>query len=291
VATQTPRAVLVTGSSGQLGAEICRQLRDASFRTVGIDLGPGPYTDHLLDVRAAGAVLPLVRDAAAVIHTAALHAPHVGVASRREFVEVNVGGTVNLLESAARTGVRHFVYTSTTSVYGHAMEPEERAVWVTEELTPQPRDIYDVTKLAAEDFCRESAGPDLTVTCLRTCRYFPEDPRTTAVHRLYRGADVRDIAAAHVLALSRTGDPFELLNVAASYRFEQSDLEELLKDAPPVIARRYPGARAFFASRDWGLPSSIDRVYVSDRARAVLGYRPQFDFEWLVASGNLDVRK
>jgi UDP-glucose 4-epimerase len=166
------------------------------------------------------------------------------------------------------------------------MEPEEQAVWVTEELTPQPRDIYDVTKLAAEDFCRESAGPELTVTCLRTCRYFPEEPRTTAVHRLYRGADVRDIASAHLLALSRSGDPFELLNVAASYRFEQSDLQELLEDAPRVISRRYWGAEEFFASRGWSLPPSIDRVYVSDRAGAILGYRPQFNFEELAAAAD-----
>jgi nucleoside-diphosphate-sugar epimerase len=54
----------------------------------------------------------------------------------------------NLLEAALENGAKRFVYTSTTSLYGHAMVSPEKAVWVTERLVPQPRDIYDVTKIA-----------------------------------------------------------------------------------------------------------------------------------------------
>jgi UDP-glucose 4-epimerase len=69
---------------------------------------------------------------------------------------VNVNGTQLLLDAARRFGVKRFVFTSTTSVYGNAMKSDRTAVWVTESLAPQPRDVYDETKLAAEALCREA---------------------------------------------------------------------------------------------------------------------------------------
>ena len=56
-----------------------------------------------------------------VLHTAALHKPHVATHSRQDFVDVNVSGTLNLLEEAVAAGVPAFVYTSTTSVFGDAL--------------------------------------------------------------------------------------------------------------------------------------------------------------------------
>ena len=84
------------------------------------------------------------------MHVAALHAPHVGQVPGGEFRSINVDLTGTLLAEAAAAGAGRFVYTSSTSVYGHALVPVSRAVWVDEHLIPQPRDIYDETKLAAE---------------------------------------------------------------------------------------------------------------------------------------------
>jgi nucleoside-diphosphate-sugar epimerase len=65
-------------------------------------------------------------------------------------------------------GVRRFLYTSTTSLYGEAMVPRERAVWVTEELALVPRDLYDVAKFAAKSLCRDvSAAHGLSCAILR----------------------------------------------------------------------------------------------------------------------------
>jgi UDP-glucose 4-epimerase len=205
-------------------------------------------------------------------------------------VETNVGGTLYVLEAAYAAGIRRVVYTSTTSVYGAALTPrEQRAVWVTEDLTPEPRDIYDVTKLAAEALCREFAREGrLSVVCLRVCRFFPETPWVMAAHRLYRGADVRDIAAAHLLSLTAdlTSD-FELYNVAGPYAFLPEDCAALWASAPAVIEQRYPGLSAAFTSRGWMLPERIDRVYVSERARARLGYRPQYGIGELLVDQEL----
>ena len=60
-----------------------------------------------------------------------------------------------LLEEAAAAEVAGFVFTSTTSTFGRALAPPPGApaAWITEDVTPVPRNIYGVTKTAAEDLC------------------------------------------------------------------------------------------------------------------------------------------
>ena len=114
----------------------------------------------------------------AVLHAATLHKPHVATHSRQDFVDVNVTGTLNLLEEAAAAGVTAFVYTSTTSVFGDALVPPpgEPAAWVTEDVIRVPKNIYGVTKAAAEDLCQLFArNHSLRAIVLRTSRFFPEE--------------------------------------------------------------------------------------------------------------------
>ena len=91
----------------------------------------------------------------AVLHAATLHKPHVGTHTRQDFVDTNVTGTLTLLEEAVAAGVGRFVFTSTTSAFGRALTPPPGApaAWITEDVTPVPRNIYGVTKVAAEDLC------------------------------------------------------------------------------------------------------------------------------------------
>lgn len=270
--------VLLTGSSGQLGCEIARQL-DTEYEVVGVDLAPGPWTTHVGGILDRELMSGLVRDVDAVIHTASLHAPHVSQLPKQAFVDTNISGTLHLLEAAARARIQRFVYTSTTSVYGYAMVPTDRAVWVTEELEPRPRDIYDITKLAAEQLVRQfSVEHGLATVCLRVSRFFNEEPVLATIHRLYGGADVRDIAAAHVLALTNEDKPYGLYNISARSPFTQHDLADLLRDAPSVISRYFPEAEDIFQELGWQLPSSIDRVYVIEKAERELRYAPRYNF-------------
>ena len=274
--------VLVTGSSGRLGGAVA-ELVGARYGVVGLDRVPGRWTSVLGGVEDRGRVERAMRGIDAVIHTASLHAPDVGRFPEQAFVAVNVEATRHLLEIAAARGVQRFVYTSTTSVYGHALVPTtDRAVWVTEALVPPPRDVYDVTKLAAEELCarfvRDAGLPSI---CLRTARFFPEAPDLVAAYRLSRGVDVRDAAAAHLLALEDRTIRFEICNVSARSPFVEADLPELLVDAPSVIRHYYPWAESAFAARGWRLPASIDRVYVIAKAEETLGFRPVYGFESL----------
>jgi UDP-glucose 4-epimerase len=159
------------------------------------------------------------------------------------------------------------------------MLPEAgEAVWVTEALEPRPRDIYDETKLAAEEACRAAARSGLPCVALRMSRCFPEEPRLLATYRLYRGVDADDVAQAHELALAARPAGFEAFNVSAQTPFVRGDCRRLFEDAASVLLERLPWAGEEFARRGWQLPPSIDRVYVVERAIAGLGYRPQHDF-------------
>lgn len=270
--------ILLTGSSGQLGSEIARQL-SANHEIVGLDRLPGEWTSQIGSITDRESIFALMQGIDAVIHTASLHARHINGASKQDFIDTNISGTLNLLEAAAQARVQRFVYTSTTSVYGKAMVPKDRAVWVTEDLTPQPRDIYDITKLAAEALCKHFAETQrLPVICLRTSRFFPEPPELLALYRVYRGADVRDIAAAHALAVTNTSIHFDLFNISARSPLQQDDTSELWGNAPAVLRRRAPGIVTFFARRRCRLPERIDRVYVIARAEERLGYQPRYNF-------------
>jgi nucleoside-diphosphate-sugar epimerase len=275
--------VLETGSSGQLGAEVARRL--ASTATViGLDMRPGEWTTHVGDVADADLLADLLRGVDVVIHIASLHAPHVGQRSPQDFIDTNITGTLRLLETASAAAVRRFVYTSTTSVYGYALVPDDQeAVWVTEELTPRPRDIYDITKLAAEELCRLFARDhNLPTICLRVSRFFAQAPEVMAGYRLYRGADVRDIAAAHVLAARNEDIAFDIFTISSRTLFRREDTPELLTNAPAVIRRYYPDAEAVFRAHGWTLPARIDRVYVTEKAERLLGYAPRQNFAELL---------
>jgi UDP-glucose 4-epimerase len=278
--------VVVTGSSGHIGSAVAERIA-REVEVVGLDLHPGPQTTHVGDLLDVKLIRRLLGGVDAVVHVAALHAPHVGVRSEKEFEEVNVEGTRNLLELSLKTGVRRFVLTSTTSVYGCTSRAKDSAVWVVEELHPNPEDIYDRTKLKAESLCREAAREGMTSVVLRMSRCFPEPDHLLAFYRLYRGVDRRDVAEGHYLSLVEHLEGFEIFNLPAQSPFEKADCELLWTDPWKVIHRHFPGARADFKKRGWPIPTRIDRVYVIDKARKQMGFEPRFNFDSVLTDSHL----
>jgi UDP-glucose 4-epimerase len=272
--------ILITGASGRIGRFLAASLASDHIVT-GLDVQSGPYTNVLGSITDRNLVKELCSHTDAVIHAAALHAPHVGVVSDRNFHETNVVGTRLLLEASLHSSVKRFVYTSTTSLYGKAMIPKDRAAWVTEDLVPQGRDIYDETKIAAEAECRQAAQVGLHCISLRISRCFPEPEQLMAIYRLYRGVDLHDVVQAHKRALLSDLEGFHVFNISALTLFNPGDTQELINDARKVILKYHPWAGEAFARRGWQLPASIDRVYAINKAQEQLGYEPQRNFESL----------
>lgn len=274
--------ILVTGAAGLIGSGVAARL-SANHDVIGLDLAPGVHVGiaaDCLDVAEWGRTVGAID---AIVHVAALHAPHVGQRSEADFRQANVESTARLLDFAFSAGARHFVFTSTTSLFGHALESNGKAVWIDEQVEPQPRDIYDETKLESERLL-EAAGSPMTCTILRMSRCFPEPAEQMAAFRLHRGIDRRDVAEAHALALGREGPPATYV-ISAATPFQREDVEELPRDAPSVIERRCPGLIERMASRGWRPPASIERVYDASLAARGLGFRPRFGIDACLAGG------
>jgi UDP-glucose 4-epimerase len=262
--------VLVTGSSGALGGTVAAAAVAAGWAVRGCDRTPGPLTAVVGDLRELRVRRLALAGVQAVVHAAALHAPHMGKVPDGEFHSVNVAMTDALLAEAAASGVSRFIYTSSTSIYGHSLVAADRAVWADEELIARPRDIYDETKRAAETLVEASAIP---AAILRVARCFPEPLPLLAQHRLHRGVAIPDVAVAHVLALEET-HVTGIFNVAGPLHFERDDAVDLYQSAAEVIKRRAPAAAAAFAGLGWPLPDQLDRVYDSRAASNAFGYQP-----------------
>ena len=151
--------VLVTGVTGFTGGrlamllagrgdEVCGLVRASSqtraqmLMSAGVTIAIGDLTDRVsLDAACQGVEV--------VYHIAATYR----TAGQREaaYRAVNVEGTQNLLEAAQASGVRRFVHSSTGGVHGHVEHPP-----ATEDAPLAPGDIYQVTKLEAEERAREA---------------------------------------------------------------------------------------------------------------------------------------
>lgn len=294
--------VLLTGSSGWLGRHLAPLLTENGHAVTGLDVVPGGHTQILGTVADRALIERTMAEHGieAVIHGGALHKPDIVRYPRQAFVDVNVSGTLNLIEAAVAAGNDRFLFTSTTSlmvrddVRGGAAP--DGAWWMDEDFAPiEPRNIYGITKLAAEQACKlVHREHGLSVAILRTGRFFPEDddthaspsgPNLKANELLHRRLTVVDAAAAHLAVLEAAPsigcDTFIL---SAPPPFARDDAEELARDARAVIARYHPEAAELYAAKGWVLPETIERVYDPSRAERRFGWRAEHDFSSVLAA-------
>jgi UDP-glucose 4-epimerase len=300
--------ILVTGSSGHLGEALMRVLRNRKMHAVGIDLLSAPYTDIVGSITDKSFVGKCMKGITHVLHTATLHKPHVTTHLKQQFIDTNISGTLNLLETAVEEGVQSFVFTSTTSSFGDALVPAPGApaTWITEETIPIPKNIYGVTKVAAEDLCQLfHRNQQLPCVILRTSRFFPEEDDDRNIYDsyidenvkvnefLYRRVDIEDVVNAHLLAMeSAPAIGFARYIISATTPFDKNDLSDLRSDAHRVVKKIYPEFESIYAGKGWKMFSSIGRVYVNRKAREELGWQPTYDFGYVLnkLKNGIDIR-
>lgn len=269
-------------------------LRKAGHEPFGLDIVPGAATDFVGSVadRALVDRLFAEHDFGGIIHAGALHQPDMVRFPRQAFVDANITGTLNLLEAAVAHEISSFVFTSTTSLMiTQAIRDDvhDSAVWLDETSGPLvPRNIYGVTKRAAEELCRLThADHALPVVILRTARFFPgkdmheqlSGDNLKANEFLHRRLTVEDCARAHIVALEKAPQiGFGLYIVSAPPPFTRETVAALKADAQSVIAELFPEAASLYAARGWSLPPHIGRVYDPGAIERDLGFRCQTDF-------------
>ncbi len=271
--------VLVTGSAGRVGRAIYIKLM-RTHEVVGIDKTPCSTADFIGDIRDSALVEKALEGVDAIVHTAALHAPHVGLLPDEDFQSINVDATEHLALAGIKAGIKHFVFTSTTALYGYASTPKGVAGWVNEQVTPKPKTVYHKSKIRAETNLEEISNVfNLPVTVLQMSRCFPEPADLMAVYRLTRGVDARDVAAAHLCAVNTRLSGFNRFIISGSTPFTVSDCENLYRDANAIIQQKCPELAAAFQQRGWSLPTSLDRVYDSSAAQNNLGWSSKHGFD------------
>jgi nucleoside-diphosphate-sugar epimerase len=151
--------ILVTGGAGFIGSNIVHRLfKDKHTVRVLDNFATGQrsnLTDCLNsieliegDIRDFWTVAKATKGIECIIHEAALPSVPRSIDNPLTTTEVNINGTLNLLEDARFNGVRRLVFASSSSVYGDSPESCRH-----EELKPRPKSTYAITKLAAEEYC------------------------------------------------------------------------------------------------------------------------------------------
>jgi len=136
--------ILVTGSSGFCGGVLIPKLKNLGYKTIGIDCLPGPYTDIVQDINSP---IKIGDDIEAVFHLAA-KLEHDRCSSK-DYYLTNVLGTNRLLDIAIKHEA-HFIYVSTTAIYGSPQSP------ISEDTKVSPDGDYALTKYLGEKVCHRS---------------------------------------------------------------------------------------------------------------------------------------
>tara|TARA_Y100001972_G_scaffold122006_1_gene166883 strand:- start:317 stop:1285 length:969 start_codon:yes stop_codon:yes gene_type:complete len=147
---QEAKTVLVTGGSGYIGGMVCRLLVEAGHNVINIDRvkreipGVSQYPFDLDNHQMKGVIKLTQPDA--IMHFAADHEVGRSVTEPGVFYENNVGNTISLLNSAVEAGVKHFIFSSSSSVYG-----DIKRFPTTEDTPTDPVSAYGLTKKMVED--------------------------------------------------------------------------------------------------------------------------------------------
>jgi UDP-glucose 4-epimerase len=207
--TNTISHVLVTGGAGFIGVNLIRLLLDDGRRVSVVDVEPpstlltklGPsgsdVTYHRVDILDREALSISLRDVDGVVHLAGDPGVPESVEDPVGNCEINVGGTLNVLEAARVNGVKRFVFASSNAALGR-QEPPAREV-----LAPLPISPYGAAKLAGEAYCMAYDGSyGLGTISLRFANvYGPHSGQKTSVVAKF----IRNLMTGHSLVLYGDG--------------------------------------------------------------------------------------
>jgi UDP-glucose 4-epimerase len=303
--------VLITGGMGVIGAETSRKFVKEGHRPVIFarhrdESLIGDIVDKV-DVE-LGDVLDMPRILQAIKRHKVTHIVHsaafvgaVSAANPALSIQVNVMGLVNILEAARVLDVRRVVFTSAKGVYGPLVGEYGSPTWklLTEDLPAKPKRIYDSAKFMGENICayyNDNMGIE-TVSLRfastygpgKTARHGPmavmsrivENPAHGLPFKLEQGGDDKDdfiynkdSALGIYLATVVEKVKSRVYNIGTGVGVTLRDFERVIKKHVPNAQMEIGGGLNFY-----GFAYPATGVYDISRARAELGYKPEYDLE------------
>ncbi|MGQ9608351.1 MAG: NAD-dependent epimerase/dehydratase family protein [bacterium] len=284
--------ILITGASGTIGSDLAPSLTKF-YDVLVTDLKkPDNDLDFLYcDITNPDEVDNVVKGIDVVIHLAALLP---GDFSSGKFVDINTKGTLNILESALKNGVKKVIYASSVWAASRGSSIYQP---IDENIPCRPEGMYDITKLMGEFFCEYfSRMHKLNTVTFRLCGYdriegFTEDGdilwdkidiralvgRFVGMGPSYKLTNSWDLGQAFKSAIENKIDKYDVYIIGIGMPFIQKDAEDLKKEPVKVIEKYYPGASKFFEDIDLKVPG-IGFWYNTEKARRDLGFYPKYSF-------------
>lgn len=273
------KSILVTGGSGLVGRYVVRVLQKR-FRVIVLDTKPpkDPVEHEMGDVLDFPSMIEITRGVDAVVHLAAI--PHPLDHPAEEIVHLNVTGTFNMLEAAARNNIKKFVFASSESTLGFAFAGRKNHpdyVPVDEDHQLRPQDPYGMSKVICEEMCKTyTRRYGMQTICLRMPWVWVPEPHERTFYRtlideypkwyknLWAFVHGLDAADAFALALEREyREEFRAWFIAADDNWTGIASVGLVREFfPDTIIYTYQ------------LPGTISLIS-NNRAKTELGFRPQ----------------
>ena len=293
--------VLVTGGAGFIGSHVCTQLALEGHKVTVLDDFNDYYDPQIKraniaalgngivlregDIRNASFVQDVMAEGIfdSIIHLAARAGVRPSLIDPMLYIETNIVGTQNLLDSAHKNGVSKFVFASSSSVYGLA-----KVVPFSEELPlPQTLSPYAATKIAGEQLCGNYAHLyGMPVVCLRFFTvYGPRQRPDLAIHKftdsIYHGKTIPqygdgstrrdytyidDIVQGVLGALRYQGPSFDIFNLGEN---QTTTLSELISEIERALGKKAMIERLPEQQGDMPLTSAD-----ISKAQRLLGYNP-----------------
>ena len=270
------KRVVVTGGSGKAGRAVVTDLGEHGYDVTSVDVAASLHPDDptlVADLTDLGQTIESLSGADAVVHLAAIPAPHV--LPEGETFRINMMSTCNVFSAAAQLGLERVVWASSETLIGIPFEREQpRYAPIDEEHPRLPESHYALSKLAgeviAEQFNRWSGIPFVALrisNIMEEWEYesrFPgfwHDP-TIRAWNLWGYVDARDVAQAAWLSLTADVAHAEPFIVAASDTCMTRNSLDLMREVYPEVPIR-------------GAVGGHQTLLSIDKARHALGYQPQ----------------
>lgn len=266
VSSHKEKAV-VTGGAGFIGSHLVDALLERGFEVRVIDNLSGGKKEnlnpkavfHKTDIRNLDGIRPIIKDAAAIFHLAALPRVQYSIEHPTETHEVNVTGTQNVLIASKEAGVRRVIYSASSSAYG-----DQKTMPLREEMTANPKSPYGLQKYIGELLMRLwSEVYGLETVSLRYFnvygpRFDPEGPYALVVGKFLKQrkegktltitgdgtqtrdfTHVKDVVRANTLAMeSKKVGKGEVINIGAGKNVSINNLAKLIGGKIERIAPR-----------------------------------------------------
>jgi len=288
--------ILVTGICGRLGRAIAAEAERQQHTIVGVDQIPWP-SEHPLPAGVEvfsgsyediSSIEGHLKSCDALIHTAGPHGGHVKRLTLGQFIHGNVESVANLLECAVRCGVKRAVLSSTMEIlFGRDYTASGIAI-LDEECPPRSDSSYSTSRLLQEHLAREFCRKyPISIASLRYMVFGYDQDENLGLLLLARGLSPRDVARAVLAAAARDDMRGDIFHIGPETPLTNRDIVEAMTNPAAVIERYYPGASAVLAAK--GLVPTFESFWPVTsirKARAILGWRPEFTFaDWLRQQG------